>query len=251
MDNFLISVVIAAKAPPVALLELCLASFSSLANAHQLQVVIVQSGALPPLHRDTISRFADFKIIEVLPEGIYSAYNAGIKAAEGAYVLFFGVDDIALPGMDSVIDQLASGIEPFHLFAAACYMQSAGVAEPSRLRTSLVFRNWCHQGIFYLRSYMLSHPYETEYRAQADHKMNIDIVSNRAFRFGVSRTLVAYFSAGGASSLRPDLRFRKDFPALVANAYGRPYGLLVKVKQLVIDAIVGSPEHRFEAKHRR
>lgn len=251
MNKFLITVVIAAKDPPAELLELCLASFSSLANAHKLQLVIVQSGSLPALPKDAITRFSDIKVIEVLPEGVYSAYNAGIQAADGTYVLFFGIDDIVLPGMDSVIDQLTAAKGAFHLFAAACYMQAVGVAVPSRWRTSLVFRNWCHQGIFYLRSYLLSHPYQTEYRAQADHKMNIDIVSNRALRFGVSKEVVAYFSAGGVSSLRPDLRFRKDFPSLVAHAYGKHYGLLVKVKQLVIDKLLGDPEHRFAARLRR
>lgn len=251
MDNFLISVVIAAKDPPVALLELCLASFSSLSNANRLQLVIVQSGSLPILQQEVVKRFAAVKVIEVPPEGVYSAYNAGINVADGTYILFFGIDDIALPGMDSVIDQLASATLPFHLFAAACYMQSVGVSAPSRRRTSLVFRNWCHQGIFYLREYLLSHLYQIEYRAQADHKMNIDIVSNRALRFGVSKELVAYFSAGGVSSLRPDLRFRSDFPSLVAHAYGWHYGFLVKVKQLVIDALLGDPEHRFTARLRR
>lgn len=251
MDKFLITVVIAAKDPPVALFELCLASFSSLANAYRIQLVIVQSGVIPILHQDMMKRFADVKVIEVLPEGVYAAYNAGIKAANGTYVLFFGIDDIVLPGMDSVIDQLSGAILPFHLFAASCYMQSVGVAEPSLRRTSLVFSNWCHQGIFYLRNYLLSHPYQIEYKAQADHKMNIDIVSNRAFRFGVSKELVAYFSAGGVSSLRPDMRFRKDFPTLVAHAYGRHYGLLVKVKQLLIDALLGDPERRFAARPRR
>lgn len=251
MDNYPISVVIAAKEPPAALLELCLASFSSLANAHLLQLVIVQSGPFPQLRDDVFSRFGDIKRIEVPPEGVYSAYNAGVKAADGAYVLFFGIDDIALPGMDSVIELLKAATEPWHLFAAACYMQSVGVAAPSRRRTSLVFRNWCHQGIFYLRSYLLEHPYQVEYRAQADHKMNIDIVSNRSLRFGVSKELVAYFSAGGVSSLRPDLRFRKDFPALVGKAYGGHYGLLVKAKQVLIDTLLGDPEQRFQARLRQ
>lgn len=251
MNKLLISVVIAAKDPPVALLELCVASFSSLANASRIQLVIVQSGSLPELQKDALARFGGVKVIEVSPEGVYSAYNAGVKAADGTYVLFFGIDDIALPGMDLVIDQLNAATGQCHLFAAACYMQSVGVAEPSRRRTSLVFRNWCHQGIFYLRSYMLDHPYQTEYSVQADHKMNIDIVSNRRLQFAVSKELVAYFSAGGVSSLRPDLRFRNDFPALIGRAYGRPYGLLVKIKQLVIDALLGDPEHRFKARLRR
>lgn len=251
MDKFFITVVIAAKNAPSPLLELCLASFGALANADRLQLVIVQSGTLPILHPAVVRRFADVKVIEVIPEGVYSAYNAGVKVSEGTYVLFFGIDDIVLPGMDSVIDQLYAATLTFHLFAAACYMQSIGIAEPSLRRTSLVFRNWCHQGIFYLRSYLTSHPYQIEYRAQADHKLNIDIVSDRTLRFGITKVLVAYFSAGGVSSVKPDLRFRKDFPLLVGRAYGKHYGLLVKFKQLVIDALLGDPEHRFSAKHRR
>lgn len=251
LDKYLISVVIAVKDPEIYFLKLCLASFACLSNSKYLQIVIVGSGVLPDFDDNTFVRFGDFKVIDVPAEGVYSAYNAGIKSSDGTYILFFGFDDIALPGMDGVIFQLASSPVVFHLFAAACYMQSVGVAEPSQLRLSLILRNWCHQGIFYLRSYMLDHFYETDYSAQADHKMNIDIVSDRSLRFGISKELVSYFSAGGFSSLRPDLRFRKDFPSIVGKAYGRPYGWSVKLKQLLIDALLGKPEYRFQARHRR
>jgi hypothetical protein len=251
MDRPLLSVVIAAKDPPRGLLSLCLASFGALRHGSALDVVIVGSGSLPDLPEDLTTCFARYTVIDVPPAGIYAAYNAGTQVAIGVHVLFFGVDDVALPGMDVVIDTLAANPGRYHLYAAPCYMQSVGVAAPSRWRASLAIRNWCHQGIFYLRSYLSDHPYQTEYRAQADHKMNIDIVANRSLRFGVCSELVAYFSAGGVSSLRPDLQFRRDFPAIVARAYGRPFGALVKLKQLVIDALFGDPESRFKARLRR
>jgi glycosyltransferase involved in cell wall biosynthesis len=251
LNSPVLSVVIAAKDPPPELLRLCLASFAALRHARALDVVIVRSGALPTLPEELASAFARLMVIEVPPAGVYTAYNAGIRVAAGTHVLFFGIDDLALPGMDAVIDTLAAKPGHYHLYAAACYMQSVGVAAPSRWRGSLALRNWCHQGIFYLRSYLLDHPYQTEYRAQADHKLNIDIVSNAMFTFGVSSEMVAYFSAGGVSSLRPDLAFRRDFPRIVAEAYGRPFGALVKLKQLVIDAVLGDPEHRFQTRLRR
>jgi glycosyltransferase involved in cell wall biosynthesis len=251
LDNYLVSLIVASKDPPIPLLELCLASFSSLSNAHRIQLVIVQSGSLPSLQPKMLSRFADTKIIDVPPKGIYAAYNEGIQAATGTYLVFFGVDDIALPGMDVVIERLAASSAPYHLFAAACYMQSVGMAKPSKWRASLAFRNWCHQGIFYSRSYLVEHPYEPRYKAQADHKKNIEIVSNRAHRVGVSEELVAYFSAGGVSSLSPDLEFRREFPKLVARAYGMPFGILVKIKQLLIDSILGDPASRFAARTRK
>lgn len=251
MGDILLSVVIAAKDPPPQYLQLCLASFSALRHAPDLEIVIVRSGELPNLPADVTGRFALVRIVEVPPEGVYAAYNGGIRAASGTHVLFFGVDDVALPGMDAAIDTLADRPGHFHLFAASCYMQSVGLTSPSRRRWSLAIRNWCHQGIFYLRSHLLAHPYQTEYRAQADHKMNIDIVSNRSLRYGVSDELVAYFSAGGVSSMKPDLAFRRDFPAIIAKAYGRPFGLLIKLKQILIDAVLGSPEERFRARTRQ
>lgn len=251
MDKPLLSVVIAAREPPRELLVLCLSAFAALRHGPELDVVIVLSGALPTLPDGLDRAFARFTVIQVPPEGVYAAYNAGVSVATGEHVLFFGVDDVALPGMDAVIDTLAANPGHFHLYAAACYMQSVGVAEPSTWRASLAIRNWCHQGIFYLRSYLLDHPYQTEYRAQADHKLNIDIVSNRSLRFGVSKELVAYFSAGGVSSMRPDIVFRRDFPSIVARAYGRPLGAMIKLKQLLIDMLLGDPESRFQARLRR
>jgi glycosyltransferase involved in cell wall biosynthesis len=251
LNNHILTIVIAAKDPSRELLLLCLASFAALRHGPALDVVIIQSGELPTLPQDLVALFSRFTVIEVPPAGVYAAYNAGIPAATGSYVLFFGADDVALPGMDTAIDAIAKTPGHFHLYAAACYMQSVGISTPSRWRASLAARNWCHQGIFYLRSYLLDHPYQTEYHAQADHKMNIDIVSNRSLRFGVSTEVVAYFSAGGVSSVRPDIAFRRDFPSIVTRAYGWPLGALVKLKQLLIDAVRGDPEKRFQARLRR
>ena len=246
-----LSVVIAAKNPPAELLRLCVSSFAALANAGRMEIVVVLSGAMAELPPPLMARFAAHAVVEVPPEGIYAAYNAGISASRGSYVLFFGVDDIALPGVDFVVDELAADPGHYHLYAAACYMQRVGFTAPSRHRASLALRNWCHQGIFYLRSYLVGHPFQVEYFAQADHKMNIDVVSNRSLRFKVSRELVAYFSAGGVSSSKPDLAFRRDFPSIVAKAYGRPLGALVRLKQIVIDAILGPPDKRFSVRLRR
>jgi glycosyltransferase involved in cell wall biosynthesis len=244
----LLSVVIAAKDPPPDQLRLCLASFAALPSAPALQIVVVGSGSVPKMPRDIADRFWEFCVLSVPARGIYAAYNSGIEAARGTYVLFFGVDDIALPGMQAVFDTLARQPGEFHLYAAACYMQSVGIARPSKRRWSLAIRNWCHQGVFYLRSYLAEHPYQVEYPAQADHKLNIDIVSDPQRRIGVSDDVVAYFSAGGLSSMKPDLTFRRDFPAIVARAYGRPLGALVRLKQILLDTVLGKPEQRFKAR---
>jgi glycosyltransferase involved in cell wall biosynthesis len=247
----LLSVIIAAKNPPAPQLHLCLASFAALANAGRLEILIVRSGEMPELPASLTTAFAKFKIVEVPPEGVYAAYNAGCDHANGTYTLFFGADDIALPGMDAVIDQVLSKGDSHELVAAACYMQSSGIARPSTRRIGLIFANWCHQGLFYRTAYLKTHRYDRRYRIQADHKMNIDIVSNPANRVHIADQLVAYFCAGGVSSLRPDLQFRADFPAIVGAAYGRPWGWLVRLKQIAIDLVKGPPEKRFRRTLRR
>ena len=248
--KILITVVLAAKDPEPKLLDLCLASFAALSNAKKIQLIVVRSGVCDVTKWEILNSFGAMLVIDCLPEGVYAAYNKGILSAKGTYVLFFGVDDIALPDMDIAINYLDSYAGEIHLYASACYMQKKGILKPSSFRLSLIFQNWCHQGIFYLRDYLLNNPYETQYKIQADHKLNIDIVSNKMLNFQVSKNLIAYFSAGGASSLNPDYQFRSNFPEIVRIAYGVPYGILVKIKQILVDLIFGSPSTLFKSKSR-
>ena len=106
------------------------------------------------------------------------------------------------------------------------------------------------QGIFYFKEYLLNHPYEEKYRIQADHQKNIEIVSNKRLKFSTSKEVVAYFSSGGISSTNPDLVFRNDFPRVVGEKYGWHYGVSVKIKQILIDLILGKPEKRFRIRNK-
>jgi len=245
-----ISIVIAVKDPRAEQFRLCLSSFAALANANVLQLIIVKSGSMPDISSAIRDRFKEFIIIEMPSKGIYPAYNIGCDFATGCYTLFFGTDDIALPGMNTIFDDVLLRDIEYDMVAAACYMQSTGISRPSRHRTGLIFANWCHQGIFYSTRYLKATKFETKYAIQADHKMNIDLVANRNNRIFISSVIVAYFSAGGASSTRPDLQFRADFPTIVGRAYGRPWGWLVRLKQVAINIIKGPPERAFLRNHR-
>jgi glycosyltransferase involved in cell wall biosynthesis len=251
MDKFLVTLVVASKDPPREALIRCLSSFNALNNIQRIQLVLVESGVKPNLSPDITNLFADVRRLLVPAEGVYAAYNSGIGIAEGKYLLFFGVDDIALPGMDIVLEKLDGATKPYCLFAASCYMQGRGIVSPSSLRHSLIFANWCHQGIFYSRHYLHNHRYDLRYRVHADHKANIEIVSNCQLRSGTSRDLIAYFSAGGVSSLTVDLAFRNDFPSIVNTAFGWHWGWLVRVKQMLIDLFLGPPVVRINSRLKR
>ena len=245
MDKFLVTLIVASKDPPLGQLIRCISSFASLKYAHKMQLLLVESGEKPDLPSALFLFFADVQRLLVPPDGVYAAYNSGIFSAEGKYLLFFGVDDLALPSMDRVLEKLETSSEHYSLFAASCYMQSSGISMPSTRRVSLLFANWCHQGIFYCRQYLLHHPYNVRYKMQADHALNISIASNRQLKIGVSGDLVAFFSAGGISSTLPDLIFRQELSSIAKTSYGRHWGWFVRVKQIIVDLLLGPPVSRF------
>lgn len=248
MPRPIVSVVLAAKDAPPEMFDLCLRSFAALRKCSQLEMIVVASGRVPDVDAALSRRFAAVIRSNVEPSGVYAAYNAGIPLATGHYILFFGVDDIALPPMDRVIEHLAT--THYDVYAAACYMQGYGVRYPSRRRLSLVFRNWCHQGVFYSSACLEGRRYATEYRVRADHKLNIEIISAPSLHLGIDREPVAYFSAGGESSLHPDSLFIRDFPSIVTRALGWPLGVLAWLKRLAVDRVLLPPERWFRTRRR-
>ena len=198
---------------------------------------------MEPIDGAVTAAFQSFEVLRTPARGVYAAYHVGIAKARGRYTLFFGVDDIALPGIDAVASRLE--VQPFDLFAAACYMQGKGIRHASPDRRSLIKANWCQQGIFYATPRLAATGFDCRYPIQADHKLNIDIVADAASQIGTSNELVAYFSFGGVSSLHHDLAFIRDFPDIVGTAYGRPLGLYYKLRQRLSTWLLGPLEKRY------
>lgn len=240
----ILTVVVAAKDAPEHFVQCSLASLARLAHAPDIEIVIVNSGTFPQAGRDFADRFGTIRFVDMPARGIYAAYNRGIEEATGRYLLFFGVDDIALPGMDMVIDILAGATPDYDLFAATSYMQSTGISAPARARPAILFRNWCHQGLFYRRSYLATHPFDVAYPMQADHKANIEMLADRTLRIGRSAELVSYFATGGSSQTAPDLRFRSDLPHIAGQNFGPVWRVAVLFKQRIATMLKGRPDAR-------
>jgi len=234
-----LSVVIAAKNPNSHQLLRCIASFAALKQASKIEVLLALSGDSVQIPELLIQPLQNFGILELPANGVYPAYNAGAQAASGKYILFFGIDDIALPALDQVIEKLLCAPGDKHLIAAACHMQEKGIVTPSKWPPSLIFHNWCHQGLIYLRDYVANHSYDTKYKIRADHKMNIDIASNKNLAFVVEPSAISYFSSGGLSTTNVDRAFREDFPGIAAVSFGRSFGLIVALRQWLANIIHG------------
>jgi glycosyltransferase involved in cell wall biosynthesis len=235
-----LTVVIAAKDPSPHLLRLCLSSFGRLSLAPKIQILIVASGSIPPIDHNLETSFHSLTVEFMPPQGVYAAYNCGIINAVGSFICFFGVDDIALPGFDDVLQDLEMHVsKPVALVAAQSYMQNIGISKPSRWRASILFRNWCHQGLIYSRDYLRKNHFNVNYFAQADHDLNIRILADMSLQVVFRPELIAYFSSGGVSQARHDLEFRKVLPQIADKTFGLHYGLLVRAKQLLADLIKG------------
>lgn len=240
----ILTVIIAAKDAPSQQLRCCLASLARLENAREIEILIVNSGLLPASSQAFDADFGDFRIIAMTPQGVYAAYNRGIVEARGQYLIFFGVDDIALPGMDSAIAHLRRADPDYDLYAASTYMQGTGMSQPARWDAAILFRNWCHQGLFYGRKYLSQHHFDVSYPIQADHKANIEILANRQLNVGRSGELVSYFATGGSSQTNYDTQFRRDLATIARDNFGWGYGLAVIIKQWLANVAKGTPEDR-------
>jgi glycosyltransferase involved in cell wall biosynthesis len=244
-----LSVVLAVKDPDQQTLELCIASFSALKKSMDIEFIVVSSGVLPELRVD-VSAFYCFTIIDIPPEGVYSAYNHGASCASGDYILFYGFDDIALPDMDKVIAGILDGDRIYDLIVCASYMQGTGVAAPCSWPPFVLFRNFCHQGIFYKRSVFDKYHYDTKYVIQADHKMNIQVLADPLMDVHFSKMLVSYFSAGGISSSIPDLVFRKDLRDITRDSFGLFFAYVVFAKQTLVDIFSVIFNRRFRSRRK-
>lgn len=171
---------------------------------------------------DAFSEVADPHLCLLSEEGpgIYRAMNSGLERATGKFIYFIGQDDILLPdSARAIIQGLATEID---VVLADVFWGNGRIHRNYALRQSLVWTNWCHQGVFYRRTTFLRtvKSFPLEYKAQADHYSNIVLSTNRSVRIAKYDGCVAWYSATGFSTLSPDLAFRAAFPMLVRKHFG-------------------------------
>lgn len=182
--------------------------------------MIVSSGELPELMKEHTASLNNIAIIDAKPLGVYSAFNRGLDENPEGYVLFLGVDDIVLPGLDRVIEFILSSDERPELIAACSLRQGIGLSIPGKVRGSLIVRNWCQQGLLYHSKLFEDKRFDVTYIVRADHKFNLELVANRKNRVVYRSDVITHFSSGGFSSQVADLKFIADMPSIVRHSYG-------------------------------
>ena len=237
--NFpLLTIILAVKDPPAAQFDACIASIAALRNSPRFDLVIVTGGSLPAIAESFKARLHRVRIVEQEPRGIYQAYNRGLDDADTPYVMVMGSDDMLLPGLDHAIDSIEASERPY-IVAARALMQNIGITGPSRFRWGLIFRNWCQQGLLYRTDVFATRRFDCKYRIQADHKLNMELVSDPRTVVRRCDDVICHFSSGGLSSTVPDWVFREDMPAMVHTYYGRFFWLVALAKRQLADLVKG------------
>jgi hypothetical protein len=231
-------VIVPVKDPDPARLRRCLAAFCSLSAAPSLQLLLMHTGPLDSSIAAGFSGFHSIHAIACEEPGIYSACNEGIGKADGRFLLFFGHDDIALPEMDKVIARLGRITTERVLVACGVCIEGLGVRSPSRLRQSILFRNWGHQGLFYSADILRGRAYESRYAVRADHRLNIALLADPDIECVRMPEVVCYFPRGGFSTLHPvDAAFERDRYAIARQDFGVAWGAALWALMLVMRAL--------------
>src|ERR1035437_8824606 len=150
--------------------------------------------------RAALAGKVDYEIISVVPDakgfkalthpdlsvlledrpGIYRAMNTGLTRATGLYIYFIGQDDILLPGSAAAIRQGMA--READVILGDVFWGASSIHKNYALKRTLVWTNWCHQGVFYRRSTFLAtvNSFPLAYKAQADHYSNIILSTTRS-----------------------------------------------------------------------
>jgi glycosyltransferase involved in cell wall biosynthesis len=179
----------------------------------------------------------DLRIIQEDESGIYGAMNTGLKKATGNYIYFIGQDDILLPSAATAIFQ---GMENCSdIILADVFWGKGQVYKNRSSRSMLVWKNWCHQGIFYKRLKFQDavNKYPVRFKVQADHYINIVVSGLPGLKLTKYCGCVAWYSSDGFSSQSVDLEFRNDFPAVIHKHFGYISWFTVVVRRMLLKII--------------
>lgn len=161
--------------------------------------------------------------------GIYDAMNKAVKISKGDYLYFLGADDKLLPGFAQMAAELT---DPSFVYYGDMSYNGGATSRKKYSGYRLSKESICHQAIIYPRTVFEYYKYDLRYPLAADWVLNLQLWSDKRFKFKFFPYVIADFSLTGASSLKKDTVFIKDQVALIKKYLGFIVYLRFWIKRL-------------------
>ena len=156
-------------------------------------------------------------------DGIYDAMNKAVQDSATPWVYFLGADDRLLPGYLQMLSQLQDLSSIY--YGNVLLTSNRQKYDGKFTALKLVYRNICHQAIFYPRSLLTAQPYDCRYPIKADWACNISLMSQYPFRYQ-NHTIALYNNEDGLSRIQQDTTFDQERNQIIHTAFGPIYFLL-------------------------
>lgn len=143
------------------------------------------------------------KLISERDKGIYDAMNKGVRMANGEWILFLNSDDYFY--QTTVLQDLNIFLnDQFDLVYGATEFRYKGFSQirnPREINQNYIWKKmpFNHQSSLTRRSWLLKHPFDTNYKLAADYEFLIYAYKHKA-RFKKIDTIIASFASSGASN---------------------------------------------------
>ncbi|WP_161787616.1 glycosyltransferase [Pseudohaliea rubra] len=161
--------------------------------------------------------------------GVYDAMNQAVIACRSGWVHFLGADDRLLPGFAPCLNSL---VDLGKVYYANTIFSGDGRRYDGPFGPfKLIYRNICHQGIFFPRDVLASRPFDLRFPVFADWAKNIELMAAVPYQY-LPLDVCLYNNTSGISRHSHDREFELAKAHLFRKHYGVGLGVLSKTAWL-------------------
>lgn len=162
-------------------------------------------------------------IVSEKDSGVYDAMNKSVRSIITPWVYFLGADDRLLPNFVDVINMLDDQEKIY--YGNVLYSSNLKKYDGKFSSVKLVYRNICHQAIFFPSRVLQEHPYKEKYPIKADWASNIMLMSKYKFHY-MDYDIAIYNNKDGISANNTDVVFESEKHAIFRDSFGLAHYLL-------------------------
>lgn len=149
--------------------------------------------------------------------GVYDAMNKAVNVSRTKWVYFMGADDRLLPGFTEALEHLK---ENDRIYYGNVVIASTGKRYDGRFTPlKLVYRNICHQSMFFPSHLLKATPYSLRYRIKSDWASNIEFIRREILEY-LEYDIAVFQDQNGLSSTQDDIVFEQDKARLFRVNHG-------------------------------